>query len=62
MGTLADKLDEDAEEAAHGSAFARRQRRTKKYQDFHMVRVRIRVYFHRSYHVRDVRCLERITG
>lgn len=37
LGTLADKLDGDAEEAANGSAFARRQKRTKKYQDFYMV-------------------------
>ncbi|CAM9527385.1 unnamed protein product [Ectocarpus sp. 6 AP-2014] len=37
LGTLADKLDGDAEEAANGSAFARRQKRTKKYLDFYMV-------------------------
>lgn len=41
MGTLADKLDAGSSEdgiGTHESTFLRRQKRTKKYQDFYMVR------------------------
>ncbi|CAM9566352.1 unnamed protein product, partial [Hapterophycus canaliculatus] len=60
LGTLADKLDGDAEEAAHGSAFARRQKRTKKYQDFYMVTMLERslelalALEHLHYHIPDM--------